>query len=365
VWSSGARPSSSSTTPVTDRPARPALSDHRAFRIAVIDDDPVITAIIGAALAAAGFGAPAVAATGADGLALEADLILLDLHLPDAPGFDVLARLRARAQPPAVVVITAHGSETVAAQALRLGADDYLVKDAALVDLLPQVVERQRRTIALRRALAAAEQDLLDAERMAAVGEMTVTLHHSINNPLMAAGTEVELLLRDPALTPDQRESLANVRNSLKRIGEVVRRAGELREARSTDYLEGQMRMVDLREGGAGTRLERGRAVVAIADRPLARIIGHLLKGAGFSVDACEPEAFAPRRPAPLVSVVQAGTVPAERVAGGAGGELTVVVGPPPALAAYDANSALLIATPFDPGAAIEEILRRLEGRGP
>ncbi|MGH7732421.1 MAG: response regulator, partial [Gemmatimonadales bacterium] len=153
--------------------------------------------IIGAVLTASGYPAPAHVATGAAALTADpADLVLLDLQLPDTSGLDVLAALRSRPSPPAVVVVTAHGSETAAVQALRLGADDYLVKDAALRDLLPQVVERQRRNLALRAALTAAERDLVAAERLAAIGQITVSLHHALNNPLMAASTEVELLLR-------------------------------------------------------------------------------------------------------------------------------------------------------------------------
>jgi CheY-like chemotaxis protein len=136
-----------------------------------------------------------------DGVAV----VLLDRQLPDATGMEVLDAIRARPHPPAVVMITAHGSEALAAAALRQGADDYLVKDVSLGRMLPQVLERVRRSRELRKALAAAQRDLLRAERLAAVGEMTVTLHHEINNPLMSAFADVELLLADPALAEDRR----------------------------------------------------------------------------------------------------------------------------------------------------------------
>src|ERR687896_1359884 len=167
-------------------------------------------------------------------------IVLLDHQLPDASGLDVLDAIRARPNPPAVVVITAHGNESLAAAALRRGADDYLAKDAALADLLPQILERVRRNRELRKALAAAEQDLLAAERLAAIGEMTVTLHHEINNPLMAAFADVELLLADPNAGLHQRQQgLDNIRQALRRIRDIVQRIGALREARSKDYLRG------------------------------------------------------------------------------------------------------------------------------
>src|SRR5262249_38635601 len=144
-----------------------------------------------------GFGAIEHVATGRDALsALDGiDIVLLDHHLPDAEGLDILDSIRARPNPPDVVLITAHGNESLAATALRRGADDYLAKDASLKMMMPEVLERVRRNRELRKALVAAERDLVRAERLAAIGEMTVTLHHGINNPLMAASADVELLL--------------------------------------------------------------------------------------------------------------------------------------------------------------------------
>ena len=136
---------------------------------------------------------------------------------PDTSGLDVLDAIRSRPAPPAVILVTAHGNESLAAAALRRGADDYLAKDAALAELLPQILERVRRNRELRKALAAAEQDLVRAERLAAIGEMTVTLHHEINNPLMAAFADVELLLSDVnARTETAAQGLSDIKQALR-----------------------------------------------------------------------------------------------------------------------------------------------------
>ncbi|MGH7740124.1 MAG: sigma-54-dependent transcriptional regulator [bacterium] len=72
------------------------------------------------------------ALTGAEGLeksaALKPDLILLDLHLPDMTGMDLLARLDERADTASVLVITGEGSITTAVDAIQKGAEDYLEK---------------------------------------------------------------------------------------------------------------------------------------------------------------------------------------------------------------------------------------------
>jgi PAS domain S-box-containing protein len=70
------------------------------------------------------------------------DVLLLDNHLPDMDGIDVLRRLAdARAQVP-VVVTTSVGDESVAVQAMRLGAADYVPKDGDYLARLPVVLRR-------------------------------------------------------------------------------------------------------------------------------------------------------------------------------------------------------------------------------
>src|SRR4030095_15741787 len=181
------------------------MAESGVPRILLVDDDPDIARLVQHVLAANGLEPATQVTTGRDALTSLAgvDIVLLDHQLPDTSGLDVLEAIRGRPGPPAIILITAHGNESLAAAALRRGADDYLAKDAALPDMLPQIVERVRRTRELGKALTAAEQDLVRAERLAAIGEMTVTLHHEINNPLMAALAEVELLLANPAATAE------------------------------------------------------------------------------------------------------------------------------------------------------------------
>jgi DNA-binding response OmpR family regulator len=263
----------------------------------LVDDDPVMVRLIHQILVAHGFGPPTAVPTGQEALAKagETDVILLDHQLPDLSGMEVLAELRSRPHPPAVILITAYGNESLVAKALRDGADDYLAKDAALAELLPQVLERVRRNRALRDALAAAERELLRAERLAAIGEMTVTLHHQINNPLMAASAEAELLLAgSERLSEHAHASVLAIKHGLDRIRDIVRRIGDLKQAQSTEYLSG-LRMIDLEAGANGPAPSRGAAVLLIPDESLARVSALLLRSAGFDVRRCMTTAEAER----------------------------------------------------------------------
>jgi DNA-binding response OmpR family regulator len=271
------------------RERRRLMAEHPAgLRVLVVDDDPAMAGLVQGILKVHGYPPPTHAATGRDALGAldQVDVVLLDHQLPDSSGLEVLDAIRGRANPPAVVLVTAHGSESLAAMALRQGADDYLAKDAALPALLPQILERVRRSRELRKALVAAEQELVRSERLRAIGEMTITLHHEINNPLMSASADLELLLAEPNASPEaSRQVLLRVGESLGRIRDIIRRIGELREVRTKSYVPG-VRMVDLENGkDLDSPGLRGTAILLLADEDLARIVSLLLRGAGFRVE--------------------------------------------------------------------------------
>lgn len=89
------------------------------------------------------------AQTGADARVFladtESDLVLLDLGLPDADGFDVCAEIRSRYPGVVIVVVTARADETDAVRALDGGADDFVLKPFRPVELLARLRAHLRR----------------------------------------------------------------------------------------------------------------------------------------------------------------------------------------------------------------------------
>ena len=351
----------------------PAVTEGAPSRkVLLVDDDPMMVRLVRKILADIGVTTIVHATSGREALeSLEGvDVVLLDHQLPDTTGLAVLDAIRARPHAPAVILVTAHGNESLAATALRQGADDYLAKDVSLNQLLPQVLERVRRIRELRKALVAAEQDLVRAERLAAIGEMTVTLHHEINNPLMAAFAQVDLLMADPAMEAEaRRETLSSVRDALHRISDIVRRIGDLRAVRTKSYATGTQ-MVDLDGAAPAVTIARGRALVFVSEDYLARVVSLLLRHAGFDVvraaDAAELERLAASG-RPRLVVAQGGTDAAGiRRSGGfvppAERDYRVV-----ALVSGNARGALAAAAdrvlelPFDPASFAADILQLTE----
>lgn len=116
-------------------------------RILVVEDEPGLRLAISDRLRAEGYDV-ATAADGDEGLRCASeqhfDLVVLDVMLPGRSGFDVCRDLRRRRVGSAVLMLTARGEVVDRVLGLKLGADDYLVKPFAMVELLARVEARLR-----------------------------------------------------------------------------------------------------------------------------------------------------------------------------------------------------------------------------
>lgn len=136
--------------------------------LVVEDDDGVANAVVGA-LGAHGHLTERLC-RGTDALTRhhDADLVLLDLGLPDVDGLEVLRKLRRVATTP-VIVLTARGDERSVVRGLHLGADDYLVKPVRLAELLARIHAVTRRVTPSGESRTVRVRDLeidLDARRV-------------------------------------------------------------------------------------------------------------------------------------------------------------------------------------------------------
>lgn len=122
-------------------------------RILVVDDHPIVLdGVTALASQVPGIEVTGYARTGRDAIAqavaLQPDVILLDLRLPDMLGSEVVRSLRAKMPRVRIIVFTAFPNHAAVDAALRAGADDLVVKDASrtdLIDAIRQVPHRKRR----------------------------------------------------------------------------------------------------------------------------------------------------------------------------------------------------------------------------
>lgn len=140
---------------------------------------------------------------------LDRGCVLLDLHMPEMDGFEVLARLARRDVDLPVIILTGHGDIALAVRAMKRGA----------VDFLEQPYDAHRLTGAIERALALADETRETRQaRMAAIAKLkTLTPRESQVLQGLRAGMANKVIARWLALSPRTVEAYRA--NMMARIG--------------------------------------------------------------------------------------------------------------------------------------------------
>jgi len=223
-------------------------ADTSPARILIVDDVPVNVAMMEKFVGKAGYESVS-AGSGAEALQLlsedPADLILLDVVMPDMDGFEVCEILRrdpATEQIPVIMVTALETDSEDKARGLRSGANDYLTKPVNRDELLARIETQLR--------LRDLEAKRLLFEKLNVTSQMVTTLHHEINNPLTGILGYAQLLitrLEQGALDPDELgKAIASIRDASERIREVMEKLNRITDPDAT------------RSAGGATMLELG-----------------------------------------------------------------------------------------------------------
>jgi two-component sensor histidine kinase/CheY-like chemotaxis protein len=175
--------------------------------------------------------------TGAKGLeicrAVTPDCILIDYKLPDMTGLDFIARLRfaeaVDSPPAAVVMLTGLANEQVAVNAMKAGAQDYLVKDRMTSEGLRFAVQRATQKMELISELKWERDRLTDslAEKEVLLNEV----HHRVKNNLQVISSLLRMQAEashEPAVVEALHESQNRV-ESMSAIHEQLYENHDLR----------------------------------------------------------------------------------------------------------------------------------------
>lgn len=228
--------------------------------VLLVEESPREAALIRAALAAVGAGTAVhpwfhvrvvkgtreaiqvlraslrIPGSGNDGRTPAMPVVLLELNVRGGRGIEALRELHEAVPDAPIVVLTTLDDDGVALEALRSGAQDYLVKSGADGETIVRAV---RHAIARKRA----EELAARTQWLAGIGETAIAIRHEVNNPLQALMLNVELL---PAAAPDERAEIERaVLDAARRIAEVLKRLERVQQPRSVTYV-GAERMLDL-----------------------------------------------------------------------------------------------------------------------
>jgi DNA-binding response OmpR family regulator len=213
------------------------------LRVLVADDDPVVRLLVVSVLAELDAEIE-VAADGGEAWSLfeewRPDLTILDVDMPIVDGIEVCRRIRELDEEnEAFVLFLAGRDHPEALEALLdAGGDEFIVKPMTPEDLRARLIVSRRR-ISQAAAQRRAEVELVNARRLSAIGETTLSLQHEINNPLSALLGNAELLLMDMREKGEKNELLMVIHEQAMRIADVVRRLRRMKDPESVDYVGG------------------------------------------------------------------------------------------------------------------------------
>ncbi|AHH17934.1 putative two-component system response regulator [Nocardia nova SH22a] len=138
------------------------------MRVLVVEDEVRLAETVRRGLEQEGFGVD-IAGNGVDGLWMateyEFDVIVLDIMLPGLSGYEVLRRIRARDVTTPVLMLTAKDGDREEADALDMGADNYLTKPFSFVVLVARLRALLRRQAPQRREVLTVGDLVMDPSR--------------------------------------------------------------------------------------------------------------------------------------------------------------------------------------------------------
>ena len=204
--------------------------------VLLVDDEEGIRTVLSVAITDAGY-TVVTAENGAQALdILESSsipLIVTDIKMPGMDGLELLQRIKRDWPDSEVIMITGHGDVASAIKSLRLGAADFITKpfyDDALEVSLFRALEKinireqlREYTENLEHLVLEKSKELVEAERMAAVGQTVASMSHAIKN--VAGGLEGGMFVLEKGLELENQEYLRQgwemVRRDVERIKDL------------------------------------------------------------------------------------------------------------------------------------------------
>lgn len=245
------------------------------YRILVVDDDYASRLMLKKALEHERYDVT-LCSNGSDALSLlkenKFDLVLTDLIMQGISGIELLREVKELDKDIATILLTGHASIETAIQAVRLGANDYMLKPINLEEL----------QIRVRRAFERVELEkrLCEAERKLTFHATIATTNHEINQPLTVIISAIDMIKMELQKYNIDNKRLTNylqlMQKSSMRIANILKKLREINHPKIQDVPLG-MKMIEIQDEDVSifSKPMKNRYVLVIEDEENLR---HILK---------------------------------------------------------------------------------------
>ncbi|MEX2116546.1 MAG: response regulator [Bacteroidota bacterium] len=166
------------------------------------------------------------------------DIIMTDFNLPGASGLDFCLQLNAMQSDIPIIFVTATRDFKLAVDAMKLGVEDFLVKEDISELLLPKTIINALEKSMTRKQREVVEKRMFIAEKRAeAIRELVVTVCHEFNNPLAAIKISADLLSRQ--FTDSEKNQMREFDGHFQKIEREIKRLRDINFER-IEFKEGK-----------------------------------------------------------------------------------------------------------------------------
>jgi two-component system sensor histidine kinase/response regulator len=167
------------------------------------------------------------------------DLIFLDYSLGGQTGLEVFHKIREGGCNLPVIMMTGHGSEEIAVEALKAGVSDYLIKGGVTPDTLRLVISNALRKFEMQQKIDEQHAALLDAERQRVMMESVGAACHHFGQPLTVMLSNLEALAETRNIEePEEQQMLHHCLRAAKEMKTLLNKFREVHEYRTRPYLD-------------------------------------------------------------------------------------------------------------------------------
>jgi two-component system sensor histidine kinase/response regulator len=219
--------------------------EKRKFTVLVIDDEPADVEILRRLLEEIGgrkiqLLACNDAETGVEeALRCRVDLIFLDYLLGVEIGLEVFHQIREGGCILPVIMLTGHGSEEIAVEAMKAGVSDYLVKGRITPDSLRLVISNALQKFEMQQKIEEQRETLLDAERQRVMMESVGAACHHFAQPLTTMLSNLEMLAKGEGIQEsDKSRMLQQCLQAAEMMKLILNKFQQVNEYRTRPYLD-------------------------------------------------------------------------------------------------------------------------------